>query len=79
MKVIFLIDVPHLGKAGETKNVSDGYARNYLIPRKLAIVAQPGAAKMAEQLQQVRLRQKARTEEEMTELSKQLDGKDITN
>jgi large subunit ribosomal protein L9 len=36
MKVIFLADVKGQGKKGEVKNVSEGYARNYLFPRKLA-------------------------------------------
>lgn len=39
MQVILLEDVPSLGKAGETVKVSDGYGRNYLIPRKKAIFA----------------------------------------
>ena len=78
MKVIFLEDVPKLAKAGEIKEVSDGYGRNYLLPRKLATLAQPGATRMAEQLHQIRLRQKANTDEEMAELAKQLEGKEIT-
>lgn len=41
MKVILLEDVPNLGKTGDMVNVKDGYARNYLIPRKLGIAATP--------------------------------------
>lgn len=39
MRVILLRDVPALGRARDVKNVSDGYARNFLLPRKLAIPA----------------------------------------
>ena len=43
MKVILNIDVKDLGKKGELVNVSDGYAKNYLIPRKIAKQADAGA------------------------------------
>jgi large subunit ribosomal protein L9 len=43
MKVIFLANVPGSGKKGDIKDVSDGYARNFLIPRKLAKMATLGA------------------------------------
>jgi large subunit ribosomal protein L9 len=49
MKVILSKDVAGTGKAGEVKDVADGYARNYLIPRKLAIPASGGALKTVEQ------------------------------
>lgn len=43
MKVILTGDVEKLGKSGDLKDVSDGYARNFLIPRKLAVPAAGGA------------------------------------
>jgi large subunit ribosomal protein L9 len=49
MKVILNKDVPGTGKAGEVKDVADGYARNYLLPRKLAVPASAGALKGVEQ------------------------------
>ncbi len=43
MKVILTSDVPALGKSGELKDVADGYARNFLLARKLAVSASGGA------------------------------------
>lgn len=43
MKVIFLQDVPRVGKSNEVKNVSGGYARNFLFPQKLAKAATQNA------------------------------------
>ncbi|MGD0018774.1 MAG: 50S ribosomal protein L9 [Candidatus Limnocylindrales bacterium] len=43
MKVILTADVDKLGKSGEMKDVAEGYARNFLIPRKLAVPAAGGA------------------------------------
>ncbi len=48
MKVIFLQDVKGKGKKGEVKNVSEGYARNYLLPNKLAAEANAGNLKTLE-------------------------------
>jgi large subunit ribosomal protein L9 len=64
MKVIFFQDVKGIGKAGDIKNVSDGYARNFLLPKKLAEIAN------ASSLQKVELLKKKQTEAEQAELEK---------
>lgn len=61
MKVILLQDVHALGRKRDVKDVSDGYARNFLIPRKLAMPANTGAL-------QALTAQKAREEQEKSEL-----------
>ena len=43
MRVIFLNDVPRVGKKYDTKEINDGYAMNFLLPRKLAVLATPKA------------------------------------
>ena len=48
MEVLLLKDIKRLGKAGEIKKVADGYARNYLIPRGLAVLATAGAVRRTE-------------------------------
>lgn len=48
MKLILTAEVDHLGSAGDTVEVKDGYGRNYLLPRGLAIVATRGAQRQAE-------------------------------
>lgn len=48
MKVLLIQDVDNLGYAGDVKKVADGFGRNYLIPRNMAVLATPGALKQAE-------------------------------
>jgi large subunit ribosomal protein L9 len=48
MKIILMDDVPTLGRRGEVRDVSDGYARNFLLPRKLALPATEGNRKHVE-------------------------------
>lgn len=78
MKVIFLQDVPNVANAGDMKEVADGYARNFLLPKKLAAQADPKMMNVIESQVKARARQAAQTEAEMTELASQLDGKEIT-
>jgi large subunit ribosomal protein L9 len=78
MQVIFLEDVPNIGKAGQIKEVADGYGRNYLIPHKLAAPARPQDIKDVEAQIKARARQAAKTEAEMKALAAMLEGKGIT-
>lgn len=59
MKVLLTEDIPSLGLAGEVHSVARGYARNYLIPRREAIVATKGALKQAEEIRQTAIRRRA--------------------
>lgn len=52
MKVLLTQDVAGLGKAGEIKKVADGYGRNYLLPNGLAVLAQSGLVRQAEERRQ---------------------------
>lgn len=61
MKIILLEDVSPLGRRGEVRDVADGYARNYLIPRRFALPASPSNVK---NLEQIRRRQEARAEKD---------------
>lgn len=67
MKVILLQDVEGLGKAGDLKDVANGYARNYLLPRQLAAGATPGL--MANRSQRIAAEQ--RKLEKQAELNRQ--------
>ena len=54
MELILTAEVDHLGSAGETVEVKDGYGRNYLLPRGLAIVASRGAERQADEIRRAR-------------------------
>jgi len=73
MKVIFLEDVSKVAKAGETKEVVDGYGRNFLIPQKLALPVSPAAVNMVA----AQRRKQVQTGSELAEMASQLEGKEI--
>ncbi|MFC1939597.1 50S ribosomal protein L9 [Chloroflexota bacterium] len=77
MKVIFLQDVPQVARAGEIKEVADGYGRNFLIPRKLASLASSEAINTVGAQLKVRARSQARTEAELLELADHLNGREV--
>jgi large subunit ribosomal protein L9 len=68
MKLILTTEVDHLGAAGDTVEVKDGYGRNYLLPRSLAIVATRGAQKQADEIRRARDVKTVRDREHAEEL-----------
>lgn len=74
MKVILLKDVPGTGSAGEVKEVKEGHARNYLIPRGLAMPASEGAVRALANQKQAVERRVERQRHETEELIEQLKG-----
>jgi large subunit ribosomal protein L9 len=78
VKVIFIADVPNVARAGQTKEVANGYARNFLFPRKLAVLANSQAATTVEWHLKKLAKQRAIEEAEMAELAKKLEGVAIT-
>ena len=72
MKVIFNVDVRGQGKKGEMKEVSDGYARNYLLPRKLATEATADNINTMKLKEKARLAQIAKEKAQAEENAKQL-------
>lgn len=78
MKVILLEDVERLGRRGSILNVANGYGRNFLIPRKLAIPATDANMKFAEvQNKKVQV-QEAKEEKSASELKSELEKVSIT-
>jgi large subunit ribosomal protein L9 len=77
MKVMLLKDVYNLGRAGEVKRVADGYARNFLIPQKLAVAASAGALKQIEKIQAAAAKQRELINEEMSGLAEQIKALEI--
>ncbi len=72
MEVILLEDVPNLGRRGEKVGVKDGYARNYLLPRKLALPATPSGLKMLKEEERRRAVREMKMHREAEELAKAL-------
>ncbi|MDQ3705582.1 MAG: 50S ribosomal protein L9 [Chloroflexota bacterium] len=75
MKVILTQNVPGVGEAGAIKEVADGYARNYLIPKKLAAPATRGSLKQAEAQAEAIARKASKQRETLQQTASALDGK----
>jgi large subunit ribosomal protein L9 len=73
MKVILMTDVPALGHRGETRDVANGYARNFLLPRKLAVPATPANLKNVEHLKRQRAKEEHRALESAKATATRID------
>jgi large subunit ribosomal protein L9 len=78
MQVILRENIEKLGSRGDIVNVADGYARNYLLPRRLAVPATEANKKIIEQERQAHLRREARERGEAEELARLLAGVTVT-
>lgn len=74
MKIILTADVTGLGESGDIVEVKDGYARNYLLPRNLAIVATRGAEKQIDTIRRAQDARRIRNLEHARELQEQLQS-----
>lgn len=74
MKLILTQDVPDLGQKGDIVDVADGYARNYLVPRSLAVKASTGNLKQAEKMREARIEAEKRAREEADRIKEALVG-----
>ena len=78
MEVILREDIDKLGARGQVVKVSPGYARNFLLPRKLAVPATESNKKIIEQERQAHLRKEAKVAGEAAELAKMMAGVVVT-
>src|SRR5947199_2499228 len=78
MEVILKEDVAKLGSRGDVIKVAEGYGRNFLLPRKLAIEASAGNKKVIEQMRAASVRRSAKEKSQAEELSKQFDGLSVS-
>jgi len=78
MQVLLLRNVEGLGNAGDIKDVPGGYAKNFLLPRKLAVAATAGAARQASELKEAEERRKSRRLSEAEVLAAKVNGQELT-
>ncbi len=77
MKIVLRSDVDHLGRKGDLLEVADGYARNYLVPRGLAMKATRGVVAQAEAMRRSRAARDTRDQEAAEELASRLQATPI--
>lgn len=78
MEIILREDVDKLGHRGQVVKVATGYARNYLLPQKLAVAATEANKKIVEQERQAHLRREAKAQGDAQDLAKLLGGVELT-
>ena len=78
MEIILREDIDKLGIRGDVVKVAPGYARNFLLPRKLAVAATGSNKKIVEQERQAHLRREAKAADEATQLGQMLTAITVT-
>lgn len=78
MEVILREDIEKLGSRGDVVKVAPGYARNFLIPKRLAVAATESNKKIVEQERQAHLRREAKAKGEAEDLAKMMSGVTVT-
>jgi large subunit ribosomal protein L9 len=78
MEVILREDIDKVGTRGQVVKVAPGYARNYLLPRKLAVTATEANKKIVEQERQAHLRREAKAQTDAQDLAKLMASVEIT-
>ena len=77
MQVILLQDIPNFGKKYDVKNVKDGYARNFLLPKNLVKIATEKTIKELEKQKAILEQQEKELKEKLESVTKNLDGKEF--
>jgi large subunit ribosomal protein L9 len=78
MKIVLRADVDNVGKKGDLLEVADGFARNYLVPKGLALPATPGIRKQADAMRRNRDAKDQRAREAAETIAAQLSGRSVT-
>ena len=77
MRVLLTKDVENIGRAGDVKEVSDGYGRNFLLPRRLAVAAGKGAEAEAKRLREAAVKREAKERNEAQAVADQINNKTV--
>jgi large subunit ribosomal protein L9 len=77
LKVMLTKDVENVGRAGDVKEVADGYGRNFLLPRKLAVPARAGVEEEAKKIRDAANRREAKDRNEAQALAEEIGNKTV--
>ena len=77
MKIVLMKDVSNLGSTGEVKEVADGYARNYLMPKGFAVLATKGLIKQAQERAEAQRKRDLRARTDAEALAQRINGQTV--
>ena len=77
MKIVLMKDVANLGSAGEVKEVADGYARNYLVPKGFAVLATPGLIKQAQERAEAQRKRELKARTDAEAVAQRINGQTV--